>query len=86
MSAVFTAEFINEQIANLKTQLAANIAASASTQGAQSYSLETGQTRQSVTRAPLVNLLQQRQAILNELEIWEGLLCGTGVLRGTPAW
>lgn len=86
MSAVFTVAFINEQIANLKTLLAANVAASAAAQGTQSYSIETGQTRQSVMKAQLVNLTQQRQAILNELEIWEGLLCGTGVLRGTAAW
>lgn len=86
MSAVFTAEFINQQIADLKALLAANTAARIAAQGTQSYTLETGQTRQSVMKAQLATLATERNRLLGELQDWESLLCGTRVMRGVPGW
>lgn len=85
MSCVFDREFILEQIALLKGQLAANVAAMAEARKAQSYHMDTGQTRQSVTRMHISQLRRERDAILNELAIWEGYLCpGSHHIR--PAW
>jgi len=86
MSAVFTAEFINEQIVSLKAQLVANATARAKAQESQSYSLDTGQTRISAFRAQLATLGNERASILNELRYWENQLCGTGTIVGRPGW
>ena len=86
MSAVFTVDFINEQIASLKAMLAANAVARIAAQGTQSYTLETGQTRQSVMKARLAELAGERKLLLGELQDWESLLCGTRVMRGVPGW
>lgn len=86
MSAVFTVEFINEQIVNLKALLAANVTARAAAQSTQSYTLETGQTRQSVMKAQLATLANERAQILNELSEWEGRLCRNRTLHGVPGW
>lgn len=86
MSAVFTREFIEEQIANLKALLAKNTAARITAQGTQSYSIDTGQTRHSVMKAQLATLANERSLILSELSDWERLLCGRGSVRGVPGW
>ena len=67
-------------------KLAANSSARVKALAAQSYTLETGQTRQSVTKAALAQLDAQRAQILNELSEWERKLCRSGVLRGVPGW
>jgi hypothetical protein len=86
MSAVFTVDFINEQITALKALLAANTQARIAAQGTQSYTLETGQTRQSVMKAQLASLADERAKLLSELSDWERLLCGGGAVRGVPGW
>jgi hypothetical protein len=86
MSAVFTVEFINAQIATLKQLLEANAAARISAQGTQSYTLETGQTRQSVMKAQLASLADERSRLLYELGEWDRMLCGSGALHGVPGF
>jgi hypothetical protein len=85
MSGVFTVDFINEQIASLKALLAANTVARTAAQSTQSYTLETGQTRQSVMKAQLATLATERAQLLNELSEWERKLCPRAV-RGVPGW
>ena len=86
MSAVFTVEFINEQIASLKAMLAANAQARIEAQGVQSYTLDSGQTRQSVMTAQLATLADERARLLNELSEWERMICRSGSVRGVPGW
>ena len=46
--------------------------------GVFSYSLDTGQTRQTVTKQNIVSLQNARQSLLNELSTLEARVCGAG--------
>jgi hypothetical protein len=50
-----------------------------STGAVQSYSLDTGQTRQTVTKQNITSLRDTRQSLLNELATLEARVCGAGV-------
>ena len=86
MASAFEKSFIESQIAELKGQLAANSEATRAALSAQGYALDSGQTRQSVTRAQLSSLRQQRIAILDELQYWQSQLGEGGTTRVTPGW
>lgn len=61
-------QFLDEQIARKKTEIAElDAAISALVAGAQTYQLDTGQTRQSVTKAQLSQLRNLRTSVWNEL-------------------
>ncbi len=51
--------------------------------GVQQYSLDTGQTRQTVTKANITSLATTRQSLLNELSTLEARVCGAG-FHGKP--
>lgn len=53
--------------------------------GVFSYSLDTGQSRQTVTRQNVVSLKNTRDGLLNELATLEARVCGAGV-SGVPSW
>lgn len=93
--SAFTKEEIEAQIASLKTLLSETVTAISAAMKTQQYSLDTGQTRQSVMKQQLAQLKNQRQAILDEIQYWQSLLCelegeaaGTGgsVTRIVPSW
>lgn len=50
------------------------------------YSLDTGQSQETVRRHDLPALLEQRRALQNELCVLEARLSGSGVTHGVPAW
>ena len=69
MTDVFSAAEIEAQIALLKTRLTAiNTAITAILGGSQSYTLDTGQSRQTVTRADLTQLRALYKATLEDLD------------------
>jgi len=72
--------FWEEQLAAAKAAVAAYNAAilALATNAIQSYTLETGQTRQVVTKANLTELRNVRSALLNEVASLEARLCGAG--------
>lgn len=84
MSCIWTRAEIEEQIASLKLQLAENTAATAAARKTQTYSLDTSQSRQSVTRTSLNQLRKERTAILSELSTWQSYLCNSTHVR--PGW
>lgn len=93
--SAFTKEEIEAQIAALKALLLENTTAISAAMKTLQYSLDTGQTRQTVMKQQLSQLKNQRQAILDEIQYWQGLLCelegeaaGTGgsVTRIVPSW
>lgn len=86
MSSVFDTAFIDAQIASLKTQLTENTTALTKAREAQSYSLDTGQTDQSVKRAELTQLQADRKAILDELAYWDAQKNGTGGTYARPGF
>lgn len=53
--------------------------------GVFSYSLDTSQTRQTVTRQNIVSLKNTRDGLLNELATLEARVCGAGV-SVVPNW
>lgn len=60
--------------------------------GAQSYTLDTGQSRQTVTRTDLKDLEKGLESKLNSLFMLENRYCnlcgpgGAGTTTGKPAW
>lgn len=70
----------NADLANIRTALNALLT------GAQSYTLDTGQTRQVVTRADLGQLRLMRQAVRNEIRMLENECCGGAVTRVIPGF
>jgi len=54
--------------------------------GVQSYTLDTGQTRQTVTRVDLGALQSTIESLYNRLATLEARLYGTGNVLVTPAW
>lgn len=57
-----------------------------STGAVQSYSLNTGQTTQSVTRFDLNRLQATLDSLLNRLATLEARVCGSGTTTMGPAW
>lgn len=52
----------------------------------QSYTIDTGQDRQTVTKHNITELRNYIDALLNQLVTLEARLCGTGVMNLRPAW
>jgi hypothetical protein len=81
-------DFLLTQIEPLKARIAAYILASSElASGAiQSYELESGQTRQKVTKANIDLLEQAISAAMNQLTTLEARLCGSGTIRVIPSF
>lgn len=56
------------------------------TDGVQSYTLDTGQTRQTVTKRDLASVKNTLDSLYNTLATLEARLYGTGTVTGRPAW
>jgi hypothetical protein len=54
--------------------------------GAQNYMLDTGQSRQSVTKLDLATLQKNLDAMYNRLVTLEARLNGSGTVTTRPAW
>lgn len=50
------------------------------------YSIDTGQTKQTVTKASIPGLNRMLESLYNRLNILENRLNGTGVTVGRPCW
>jgi len=71
--------FWTDRLAAAKAMVAAYDAAIlALVSGAQSYQLDTGQTRQLVSKANLASLRSARDGLLNEVATLEARTCGRG--------
>jgi hypothetical protein len=54
--------------------------------GVQSYTLDTGQTRQTVTKADLGTIRNTIDGLMNRLVTLEARINGSGVVNVRPAW
>lgn len=81
-------EFLESRVEALKTRIVAyEVAAAELASGAiQSYELETGQTRQKVTKTNIDALERAIAALYNQLTTLEARLCGTGSTHYVPSW
>lgn len=83
-----TETFLKERVATTKAQIVAlEEAQLALASGAiQSYTLNTGQTQQTVTKASIGVIQNQIERLLNRLSVLDARLNGNGVLRAVPGW
>jgi hypothetical protein len=82
-------EYLNARIAACKLRIEAYeaaILALTGSGGVQEYQLDTGQTRQRVTKLDLKNLGLMLQMDLNLLAILEARATGSGTTRVGPYW
>ena len=87
MTSVWTQAEIEAQITALKAELlAVNAAILAIVNGSQSYTLDTGQSRQTVTKANLTELRKLREELRSQLQEWQDMLTGTASYVARPGW
>lgn len=85
--AVIDREWIEARIEATKAAIVAHEEALvALASGAQSYVLDTGQTRQQVTKANIGSLRLALEALENRLSYYEIKLCGGGSIIGRPGF
>lgn len=86
MSAI-DSDFIDARITQTKAMIVAyeDAILAVGTNGIQEYTLDTGQTRQSVTKADLAQLRLVLRELEERLARWSARKCGTGV-RIIPAY
>lgn len=86
MSIVIDREWLEQRVAAKKAliiQYEAAIGALSTAGGISSYSINTGQTQQSVTRADLTQLRTALSALENDLFVLDAQLNGSSI-RGIP--
>lgn len=81
------AAFIQERIDATKAQIIAyEDAATALASGVQSYTLDTGQTRQTVTKLDMRGIQLTLDQLYNRCATLEARLNGSGTVTVRPAW
>ena len=82
------AAFIQSRITATKAQIVAyeDAALALGTGGVQSYTLDTGQSRQTVTKLDLDMIQKTIDSLYNRCATLEARLTGNGVLIGGPSW
>ncbi len=82
------AAFIQARIDATKLQIVAyeDAALALGTGGVQSYELDTGQSRQRVTKTDLPAIQKTIDGLYNRCATLEARLTGNGVAIGRPAW
>jgi hypothetical protein len=79
--------WLEERLEAKKASVAALDAAITALQsGAQMYSLDTGQTRQSVTKANLASLIASRESLEAEIVNLHNRLCGGAAIVARPGF
>lgn len=81
-------QFLKDRIDATKTQIIAYESAidALVTGGVQSYTLDTGQTNQTVTKLNLSSLQKTLDSLMNRLATYEARLYGCGTTIGRPGW
>lgn len=80
-------DFIQARIDATKAQIIAyEDAATALASGVQSYTLDTGQSRQTVTKLDLAALQRTIDSLYNRCATLEARLNGSGTVTTRPAW
>lgn len=81
-------EFLQQRIDATKLAIVAyeDAILQLSTGAVLTYSLDTGQTKQSVTKVDLIRLQNQLDSLLNRLTVLTNRLRGTGTIQMRPNW
>ena len=82
------AAFLQARITATQAQIVIYEAAAEAlgTGGAQSYLIDTGQSRQSVTKLDLADIQRTIDSLYNRCSTLEARLNGSGVVTSRPAW
>jgi Mg2+ and Co2+ transporter CorA len=82
------AGFLQDRIAATKAQIIAyeDAAAALASGNIQSYTIDTGQTRQTVTRLDLADIQKTIDSLYNRLSTLQARLSGSGTVIVGPAW
>lgn len=82
------AQFLQDRITATQTLIIAYETAmtALSTGGVQSYTLDTGQSRQTVTKLDLTALQNTIDSLMNRLVVLEARLYGNGTVIARPSW
>lgn len=82
------AAFISERITATKAMIVVyeDAATALGDGGTQSYTLDTGQSRQTVTKVDLGDIQKTIDALYNRCATLEARLNGSGVVTGGPSW
>ena len=82
------ASFIQARIDATKLQIVAyeDAALALGTNGVQSYTLDTGQSRQTVTKLDLDKIQQTIDSLYNRCATLQTRLNGSGSIIGAPSW
>lgn len=81
-------EFLKQRITALELAIVAyeDAILQLSTGTVLTYSLDTGQTKQSVTKVDVIRLQAQLGGMYNMLTVLEARLSGSAAVRVVPAW
>ena len=85
MASVFTTTYIQTQIDSIKTIIEAYQVAilALATGTVDRYTINTGQTTQSVTKRDLSRMRLELNGLMSDLQTWDDMLNGTGLyVRG----
>lgn len=86
-SCCFDREWIEARIAATKTAIVAyEEAIIALSSGAQMYSLDTGQTKQTVMKSQLTQIRTMLSELEDRLQYYQNKLCGRGTTRVIPGF
>lgn len=80
--------FIQDRITAIKAMIVAyeDAVMALVTGGVQSYTLDTGQSKQTVTKQDVTNLQEAIDGLMNQLAVYQARLIGNGTLIGRPSW
>jgi len=80
--------FIQERITSIKLRIVAyeDAALALGIGGVQQYTLNTGQTIQTVTKFDLKDIQEMIDGLINQLAVYQARLTGDGQVAVTPAW
>lgn len=80
--------YLAERIERTKLQIEAleDAVIAVSTDAIESYTLDTGQSRQTVTKSNIDVLNKVLDSLYNRLTIFQNRLNGTGTVIGVPRW
>lgn len=80
--------FIQDRITAIKAMIVAyeDAVMALVTGGVQSYTLDTGQSKQTVTKQDVTNLQEAIDGLMNQLAVYQARLTGNGTLIGRPSW
>ena len=79
--------FIQDRLDAVKLQIVNyEVASTALATGVQSYTLDTGQSRQTVTKLDLIAINNTIESLYNRYATLEARLNGSGTVTARPAW